>query len=230
MQQLKQFYISPLSKMYFERIAMEKIIFGVPLFVRISDPESWLVKEAYQRLKELSAEKFEKRVKNLARYLNNVPEGSVFDGDRVLTLNESIPYIEWRCRSELVASTDLLGKYVVFIDAMEFDDDFEDLSKIINGLQSSFGECVQLVLIGQNKLQALFEHYSNLVFIDPEQTTHLSFSERFKFRNKNGLTLFNFGSRPYFLIGPHGQLMTFFSKQDYQALIDEMKKYIQIDK
>lgn len=226
MQELKQFYIPPLTKLYFERIALEKLVFKTPLFVRISDPESWRVKECYQPLKNLSATALNERLENLNEYLMLDEGGSIFEGHRILALNESIPYIEWQSKVGLSASSDLLGQYSLFIDLLEFDGEFEVLKKHIDAIQLCFSENLKIVLIGPIELDILFQNYPNLIWIDPQQTTHLSFAERFKFKNRNSLTLFNFGSRPYFLIGPQGKLMTFFTKQDQQNLIDEMKKYI----
>lgn len=228
MQELKQFYIPPLSKLYFERIALEKLVFKTPLFVRISDPESWRVNELYLQLKNLSAAALKARLEYLNEYLMLDEGGSIFEGHRILALNESIPYIEWKSKIGLSASSDLLGKHSLFIDLSEFDDEFETLQKHLDAIQLYFNENIQIILIGSIELDMPFHDYQNLTCIDPQQTTHLSFAERFKFRNRNSLTLFNFGSRPYFLIGPQGKLITFFTKQDQQNLIDEMKKYIQI--
>ena len=58
MQALKQFYIPPLCKLYYERIALEKAMFNVPLFVRIADPESGLVQVPYNKYKLLSNNSF----------------------------------------------------------------------------------------------------------------------------------------------------------------------------
>lgn len=226
MQDLKQFYIPPLSKLYFERIALEKIVFKTPLFVRIADPESWRVKELYQQLKNLSAVALKARLEYLNEYLMLEEGGSIFEGNRVLTLAESIPYIEWKSKAGLSASSDLLGKYSLFVDLLEFDGEFETLKKYIDAIHSSFNESIQLVLIGPTQLHLPFQDDQKLICIDPDKTTHLSFAERFKFRNRNGLTLFNFGSRPYFLIGLQGKLLTFFTKQDQQNLLDEIKKYV----
>lgn len=225
-QELKQFYVPPLSKLYFERIALEKLAFHAPLFVRIADPESWRVKDEYQKLKGLSNVALKCRMENLKAYLTLVQGGSIFEGHRVLTMNESIPYIEWQSQKGLLASSDLLGKYSLFIALWEFETELEVLGQMIQALQENFEDVFQIVLIGADELSASFKDDPNLLCIDPDKTTHLSFAERFKFRNKNGLTLFNFASRPYFLISPQGQLITFFTKQDQQNLMDEIKKYI----
>ena len=225
-QELKQFYIPPLSKLYFERIALEKLVFRAPLFVRIADPESWRVKDEYQNLKKFSETALKCRMENMKSYLTIEQGGSIFEGHRVLTLNESIPYIEWQSSKGLSASSDLLGKYSLFVDLLDFEDDLEALGQNIHVIQENFEDKIQIVLIGPNQLSTLLQKCPNLICIDPDKTTHLSFAERFKFRNRNGLTLFNFGSRPYFLISPQGRLMTFFTKHDQQNLIDEIKKYI----
>jgi len=225
-QELKQFYIPPLSKLYFERIALEKLVFHTPLFVRIADPTSWRVKDAYEKLKGLSNASLKCHLENMKAYLMLENGGSIFEGNRVLTLNEPIPYIEWQSSEGLSSSSDLLGKYSLFIDLLDFEDELELLDKNINTMQLEFHETVQLVLIGSSELSISLQQEKRIICIDPEKTTHLSFAERFKFRNRNGLTLFNFGSRPYFLISPQGRLMTFFTKQDQQNLIDEIKKYI----
>lgn len=225
-QELKQFYIPPLSKLYFERIALEKLVFHAPLFVRISDPESWRVKDEYQKLKNLSKVALKCRMENLKAYLTLEQGGSIFEGHRVLTLNESIPYIEWQSQKGLLSSGDLLGKYSLFIDLWEFESELETLAQMLLALQEAFEDVLQVVLIGSHELTVAVQESQNVICIDTDKTTHLSFVERFKFRNKNGLTLFNFASRPYFLISPQGQLMTFFTKQDQQNLMDEIKKYI----
>lgn len=229
MQQLKKVYIPPLSNLYYERIALEKVVFGVPLFVRMSDPESWLINEPYVCYKQLSAEALEQKLKYLLSYLKGVPDGTIFDGERVLSLHEPIPYIEWHSAKGISSSASLLGKYTLCIDLSEFDDDFSSLSKVINAIQSSLGDILQLVLIGSIEMQLSFNQYKNIIFIAPDKTANLSFSERFKFKNKNSLTLFNFGSRPYFLVNESGYLMTFFGKQDQLILIEEIKRYIQLD-
>lgn len=225
-QELKQFYVPPLSKLYFERIALEKLVFHTPLFVRIADPESWLVKDSYQKLKGLSNTALKCRLENMKTYLTLEQGGSIFEGHRVLTLNEPIPYIEWQSQKGLSASSDLLGKFNLFVDLLDFEDELEMLGRNIHAIQENFEDTIQIVLIGPTQLSIQFQEFSNIVCIDPDRTTHLSFAERFKFRNRNGLTLFNFGSRPYFLISPQGLLMTFFTKHDQQDLIDEIKKYI----
>ena len=225
-QELKQFYVPPLSKLYFERIALEKLVFHTPLFVRIADPESWLVKGAYQKLKSLSNTALKCRLENLKVYLTLEQGGSIFEGHRVLTLNEPIPYIEWQSHKGLSASSDLLGKFSLFVDLLDYEDDLETLGQNIHATQENFGDAIQVVLIGPSKLSDQFQEQPNIICIDPDKTTHLSFAERFKFRNRNGLTLFNFGSRPYFLISPQGLLMTFFTKHEQQNLMDEIKKYI----
>lgn len=228
MQTFKQFYIPPLCKLYYDRIALEKIVFNVPLFVRIADPDSWLVKNSYQKYQSISKNTIEYYLQCVNAYLAIEHDGSVFEGKNVLTLNDSIPYIEWQSNQILHASTDLLGKYAFFIDLSDFEGEEEILDTIIYGFGTSFDQDIQLVLIGSaEKVGQL--HATNFLNIDPDKTAHLSFAERFKFRNKNGLTLFNFGSRPYFLVSPKGKLITFFTKQDQQVLMDEVKKYIQLD-
>lgn len=225
-QELKKYYIPPLTNLYFERIALEKLVFGVPLFVRISDPDSWRVKDAYQKLNKLSKVALKDYIENLQAYLTLEQGGSIFEGCRVLTLDESIPYIEWQSNHQLMSSSDLLGQFCLFIDALEFSDEKDALSQYINGLQSHFHESLRLVLIGDSQYHECFKNYKNLIFIDPEKTTYLSFAERFKFQYKNSLTLFNFGSKPYFLMNAQGKLMTFFTKQDLSSLMSDIKKYI----
>ncbi len=229
MQALKQFYIPPLCKLYYERIALEKAVFNIPLFVRIADPESWLVQTPYKKYKLLSKEALAWQTQCLHDYLLIVRDGSVFEGNSVLTLNDSIPYIEWQSDKETLSSADLLGKYSFFIDLAEFEDELEAVEKIIEAIDLSIENDVQIVLIGSLGNYQHFNACAHLFYIDPEKTAHLSFAERFKFKNKNGLTLFNFGSRPYFLVNPKGKLVTFFTKQDQQALVDEITKYIQLD-
>jgi hypothetical protein len=185
-QELKQFYVPPLSKLYFERIALEKLVFHTPLFVRIADPESWLVKNAYQKLKGLSNTALKCRLENMKAYLTLEQGGSIFEGHRVLTLNEPIPYIEWQSQKGLSASSDLLGKFSLFVDLLDFEDDLEMLGKNIQAIQENFEDTIQIVLIGPAQLSAQFQLVSNIVCIDPEKTTHLSFVERFKFRNRKG--------------------------------------------
>lgn len=228
-QELKQFYIPPLAKLYYERIALEKIVFKAPLFVRVSDPESWLVQASYQKIKHYSDEQVLEYLKNMIAYLSIDDEGSVFEGDKILTLNESIPYIEWQVQNRLAASTDLLGKYAFFIDLLEFDNEFDVLNKVINELRMLLGDAISFILIGPSEMHIDFSDYRRLIFIDPNKTNHRSFSERFRFKNKSGLTLFNFSSRPYFLVNPQGKLITFFAKQECQALIDDVQKYIHLD-
>ncbi len=230
MQALKQFYIPPLCKLYYERIALEKAMFNVPLFVRIADPESWLVQAPYNKYKLLSKEALSWQAQCLHDYLSLERDGSVFEGSSVLTLNDSIPYIEWQNDMGTLSSADLLGKYAFFIDLSEFDDDLGAIDDFIEAMNLSINEDIQIVLIGLYEKCKSFNHFSDLIYIDPDKAAHLSFAERFKFKNKNGLTLFNFGSRPYFLVNAKGKLLTFFTKQDQQPLIDEIKKYIQLDK
>lgn len=216
----------PLSKLYFERIALEKLVFRTPLFVRIADPDSWRVKDEHQKLKSLSNMALQSRLENLKAYLTLEQGGSVFDGHRSLMLNESIPYIEWRSLQGLMASHDLLGKYNLFIDLLDFGDELEELEQNIQVIQENFDDSIQIVLMGNLELSIPFQQYPNVISIDLDKTTHASVAERFRFKNRNGLTLFNFGSRPYFLVSPQGRLMAFLTKHDQQNLIDEMKKYI----
>ncbi|GAA5096564.1 hypothetical protein [Wohlfahrtiimonas larvae] len=225
-QELKQFYIPPLTNLYFERIALEKIVFRLPLFVRISDPDSWRIKSAYQKFYSFSDIALTHHLENIKAYLSLEQGGSIFEGNRVLSLNEPIPYIEWQSSVGLSASTDLLGKYCLFIDLLDFVEEIDILSQYINAMQSSFNESLQLVLIGSSELSLNFQGYKNLVCIDPDKTTNLSFAERFKFKYKNTLPLFNFSSKPYFLINHQGRLITFFTKLDQQSLLIEIKKYI----
>lgn len=225
-QDLKQFYIPPLAKLYFERIALEKLVFRTPLFVRVSDPESWRVKDCYHQLKKLSAESLKVHLENLNAYLSLDQSGTIFEGNKILCLNESIPYIEWQSETGLSASSDLLGQHSLFIDLLEFENELDDLGEVIATLQSLFKERLKIVLIGPFESSFSLVQLYNIVAIDPDRTTNLSFAERFKFRNRNGLTLFNFGSRPYFLVNPQGKLSTFFTKQEKKELISELGEYI----
>lgn len=226
--ELKQFYVLPLSQLYYDRIALEKAVFRSPLFVRISDPDSWLAQAAYTKFKALTPEQLEVKIKSIISYLTPEDKGVVFEGDRVLTLNDSVPYIEWKDDDEFYALTDFLGKYSLFIDVNEFDGECESMKNIIKGLHAVVGDSVQIFLMNSEGAMSELKENCHAILIKAENVTTASFAERFNFRNRsrNGLALFNFGSKPYFMMGPNGKLVTFFGKQEQSALIDEIKNII----
>lgn len=228
-QALKNIYIPPLSKLYFERLALEKVVYRTPLFVRISDPDSWLIQEPYRKFQSMTSIQLQNHLESLECYLVGKEGGSIFAGDRTLSLNSSLPYIEWRDREKLMASTDFLGGYSLFIDYQEFEGEAESFGKILKAIDTKYEGDLKIVVIGAlsaTQVQDLFKVSPNSVLIQPDHVTHASFVDRFKFKNKNTLTLFSFGSRPYFLVDPQGQLLTFFSRQDQSSLLEELKKYI----
>ncbi|OYQ75217.1 hypothetical protein [Wohlfahrtiimonas sp. G9077] len=226
LRQLNQFYLPPLTKLYFERAALEKIVNHVPLFVRISDPESWLMQSAHQMYRNLSKEALSDRLDQLIDYLTT-ESTSVFEGQQGLVVHDSVPYIEWRMGQKFYATSDLLGKPTLFMDLQDLSTDSEQLSKNINHLQSVWHDQLQIVLMGETHTYPAMAQYENLILMDPTRVTHPHFVERFRFKPRN-LSMFSFGSKPFFLMNSHGKLMSFFSKQDQSVLVEEVKKQLKL--
>lgn len=128
-QKLEFQYISPLSKMHSTLEALKAHLHRQVITARIAEPETWLIKYAYDEIKHFDTKETMLKIEALANYLN--ADKSIFSKDYELTLHQSIPYFEWHTHKKLMAISDFIGQknILYWLTQNELETDLELLQK-----------------------------------------------------------------------------------------------------
>ncbi len=171
---IQSVYLPPVSKLYFDVMALQSRLQKRVVTVRISEPETWLLGEACQVYQGWSEELLLMRLRHIVHYLSG--EQNVFAADYHLQLKAPIPYFEWQKQNKIQSITDYLGSDVVLYWLAPHEKELKilnELLEIYHFLQAR--NMVLLLVVGESIQISAMESLWQMLSSEVDLVGHMDY-------------------------------------------------------